>query len=208
MTAMLGKGGDALRCEWVRTLADGRAAVRDRSPACVLLDLDLPDGDGLDALDAVVGVAPALPVIVLTGRDDPRLGEEALRRGAQDYLDKGWTNQRLLTRAVRYAIERRAAEQELHATKHRFSTALEATLDSFGLFTAVRDGDGDLVDFTWEYVNAAGAATYGLEPGELVGRSMCEVAPAIRESGLFERYRQVAETGVALLLEAVPYSDL
>ena len=208
VTAMLGKGGDAFQCEWVRTLADACAAVRDRPPACVLLDLNLPDGDGLAALDAVVSAAPTLPVIVLTDRDDPVLGEKALRRGAQDYRDKDWTNQRPLSRAVRYAIERHAADRELRATKRRFSTALDATLDSFGLFTAVRDDVGQLVDFTWEYVNAAGAATYGLEPSELVGRRMGEVASAIGETGLFERYRQVTETGAALLLEAVPYSDL
>ena len=205
---ILGEDGDALRCEWVRTLAEGCAAVRERPPACVLLDLDLPDSRGLATLDAVVGVGAAAPVVVLTGRDDPELGEEALRRGAQDYLEEGWANPRPLRRAIRYAIERGAADREVRATKRRFSTALEAMLDSFALFTALRDDDGQLVDFTWDYVNAAGAATYGLEPGELVGRPMCEVAPAIRESGLFERYRQVAETGVALLLEAVPYSDL
>jgi diguanylate cyclase (GGDEF)-like protein/PAS domain S-box-containing protein len=164
----------------------------------VLLDLCLPDGDGLAALDAVVGVAPALPVIVLTGRYDPMLGDEALRRGAQDYLDKGWTNQRLLTRAVRYAIERRAAERELRATKHRLSTALEATLDGFGLFTAVRDGDGQLVDFLWEYVNAAGAATYGVEPGELVGRRMLDTTPGT----LFDDYRHMVQTGGPLVREA------
>ena len=106
VTAMLGKSADAFRCEWARTLADGCAKVRERPPACVLLDLDLTDGDGPAALDAVVSAAPALPVIVLTGRDDPVLGEDALRRGAQDYLDKGWTNQRLLTRAVRNAARR------------------------------------------------------------------------------------------------------
>ena len=95
----------------------------------------------------------------------------------------------------------------LGETRTRFSTALEAMLDGFGLFSAVRDAAGELVDFTWDYVNAAGAATYGRAPGDLLGRRMCEVAPGLCASGLFDEYRRVVETGAALTLDALPYSD-
>ncbi len=204
--AMLDEG--AFSCEWAPTLGEGCTVLRDRPPSCVLVDLGRPDADGLASLDEVVRVASEIPVIVLTGPDNVATGEVAVRHGAQDYLDKGWMDQRLLARSVRYAIERRAADRALGETSTRLSTALEAMLDGFGLFSAVRDADGELVDFTWDYVNAAGVATYGRSPGDLVGRRMCEVAPGIRESGLFDEYRRVAETGAALTLDALRYSDI
>ncbi|MGZ6266674.1 MAG: response regulator, partial [Candidatus Limnocylindrales bacterium] len=180
--AMLDEG--ALSCEWAPTLGEGCTVLRDRPPSCVLVDLGRPDADGLASLDEVVRVAPEIPVIVLTGPDNAATGGVAVRHGAQDHLDKGWMDQRLLARSVRYAIERRAADRALGETSTRLSTALEAMLDGFGVFSAVREADGELVDFTWDYVNAAGVATYGRAPGDLLGRRMCEVAPGIRESGL------------------------
>ena len=53
---------------------------------CVLLDLSLPDAEGLDAVQAVQGADPAVPVVVLTGTDDQELAVRALQAGAQDYL--------------------------------------------------------------------------------------------------------------------------
>ena len=72
----------------------------------VLLDLGLPDGQGLDTVRRVRRLAPEVPLIVLTGRDDDDAVAEAMREGAQDYLVKGQIENRALPRALRHAIER------------------------------------------------------------------------------------------------------
>jgi len=79
--------------------------------ACALLDLGLPDTTGLEAVRRLRERAPAIAVVVLTGRDDEQLGIEALGAGAQDYLVKGRVEPEVLARALRFAIERRRAER-------------------------------------------------------------------------------------------------
>jgi serine phosphatase RsbU (regulator of sigma subunit) len=89
------------------------AGALDQLPdgfACALLDLGLPDAAGIEGVERLRELAPALAVVVLTGRDDEQLGIEALGAGAQDYLVKGQVEPELLARAIRYAIERRRAE--------------------------------------------------------------------------------------------------
>ncbi len=76
----------------------------------VLLDLGLPDSQGLDTLRKVHAQAPAVPIVVLTGIDDETLAVQAMRQGAQDYLVKGDINSKTLQRVMRYAIERKQAE--------------------------------------------------------------------------------------------------
>src|SRR5687768_7972306 len=77
---------------------------------CALLDLNLPDAEGLDGLRRLRALAPDLAVLVLTGLDDERRGVEAVAAGAQDYLVRGSTSGVLLARSLRYAVERRRAE--------------------------------------------------------------------------------------------------
>jgi two-component sensor histidine kinase len=72
----------------------------------VLLDLSLPDGEGLDNVRRVHGCAPHIPLVVITGRDDDNTVAEAMAVGAQDYLVKGQIETRALPRALRHAIER------------------------------------------------------------------------------------------------------
>ena len=92
-----------------RTLGEATAAGLQRFD-CVLLDLNLPDAQGLQGLHELRARAPDLAVLVLTGLDDERRGIEAVGAGAQDYLIKGSTSGVLLARSLRYAVERRRAE--------------------------------------------------------------------------------------------------
>src|SRR5271166_5041528 len=78
----------------------------------VLLDLGLPDAQGIETLTLIQKASRSVPIVVLTGRDDERLAWEALRTGAQDYLVKGRTDSQLV-RAIRYAVERKQAEEEV-----------------------------------------------------------------------------------------------
>jgi signal transduction histidine kinase len=81
----------------------------------LLLDLSLPDSTGIDTVSAAQKTAKHIPIIVLTGNDDEQLGIEAVRNGVQDYLVKGQIPERLLVRAIGYAIERKQAEEALRA---------------------------------------------------------------------------------------------
>jgi serine phosphatase RsbU (regulator of sigma subunit) len=92
-----------------RSLAEARPLLGD--VGCVLLDLELPDSRGLAGVRALQQLAPGLAVVVLTGLSDEHLGETAVRAGAQDYLVKGQVDGLLLQRVVRYAVERRRAEE-------------------------------------------------------------------------------------------------
>ncbi len=80
---------------------------------CVLLDLGLPDAGGMEALRVLLEVSPGIAVIVLTGLTDEHRGTEAVAAGAQDYLVKGTIDGQLLTRAIRYAIERKRADESV-----------------------------------------------------------------------------------------------
>lgn len=92
----------------------------------VLADLSLPDSTGLDTLRALMGAAPDLPVVVLTGNDDDSQAIEALKHGAQDYLVKGRGDGFMLSRVVRYAIERKTAERALKEARDKAEAAARA----------------------------------------------------------------------------------
>lgn len=106
--------------------------------ACALLDLGLPDTVGLDAVRQIRERAPAVAVVVLTGRADEQLGIEALGSGAQDYLVKGEVEPEVIARAIRYAIERRRAElSEQELIEARFQARENARLERGLLPTAL-----------------------------------------------------------------------
>lgn len=79
----------------------------------VLLDLSLPDGYGMALLEQIQSANPRIPVIVLSGLNDQSVALQAVHAGAQDYLVKGRCHGDLLTRSIRYAIERKRAEERL-----------------------------------------------------------------------------------------------
>ena len=103
--------GMAVRC--AGSVAEGRREFAAGGANLILLDLGLPDSDGLATLDAMQLAAPGAPVVVLTGADDEAMAIEAVRRGAQDYLVKTEIDTRTLVRGIRYAIERHALQAEL-----------------------------------------------------------------------------------------------
>ena len=79
----------------------------------VLLDLSLPDSQGIETFVRIRGQAPGVPVVVLTGLDDETVAVRALHEGAQDYLVKGKLDSDVLVRSIRYALERHRLQVEL-----------------------------------------------------------------------------------------------
>jgi response regulator of citrate/malate metabolism len=102
---LLHEAGKGVTVQRARRLADARKLIS--GAACVLLDLGLPDSQGLDTLRWLLRQEPNVTVVVLTGVADEYLGEEAVRAGAQDYLVKGDVTGKMLHRVIRYAMERR-----------------------------------------------------------------------------------------------------
>ena len=98
----------------VESMHGAEQHLASHSVDIVLLDLGLPDAQGLEAVRRTRAAAPHTPLVILTGLDDERLTITALQEGAQDYLIKGEIDSRGLVRALRYAIERKALQVAAH----------------------------------------------------------------------------------------------
>jgi serine phosphatase RsbU (regulator of sigma subunit) len=101
---LIHEAGTGVVVQRARLLADAGRLIP--GAACVLLDLGLPDSQGLQGLGCLLDQEPDATIVVLTGLADEYLGEEAVRAGAQDYLVKGDVTGKLLHRVIRYAMER------------------------------------------------------------------------------------------------------
>lgn len=145
--------------EHTTTLKSSFEKLSDEGIDVVLLDLGLPDSYGLDTFTRMHERAPDAAVVVFTGVDDQELALEALRQGAQDYLVKGQVDGPILVRAIRYAIERKQAEEFLRESEEQHRTLLEAMPD----IVYKIDSEG-----YFKYVNPA-VSGLGYDPEDLIG---------------------------------------
>jgi signal transduction histidine kinase len=97
----------------VKRLQEALNELRQNSYDVILLDLTLPDSQGLSSLPVLIACDPSIPIVVLTNTNDEDLAIAAVRQGAQDYLVKRQVNVNVLVRAVCYAIERKQAFESL-----------------------------------------------------------------------------------------------
>ena len=136
---------------WAPSMEDGERHLDTSRPDCVLLDLNLPDADGMKALDRIARRDVTMPIVVLTGLNDAHFGISAVAAGAQDYLVKGRVEPETLHRALLYAVERKRAELtsvELHASELR---AMENSRLERGLLPSPLLLDRPGVDIVAEY---------------------------------------------------------
>lgn len=110
------------------------AKQRLQQDACfdvIVLDLSLPDSQGLTTLASMLSICEDIPVIVYTGNRNLEYAAQAVRLGAQDYLIKGSTNGALMARAIRYALERKAMQKSIEQLRLREQAdrELQALLD-------------------------------------------------------------------------------
>lgn len=110
---MLAEQRDRFDLVHVDRLSEALRRLRREPFHLVLLDLRLSDSHGLDTLRQVQAKSPSLPILVLSGLNDEGIALRAVQNGAQDYLVKGQANGDLLARAIRYAVERKRAEERL-----------------------------------------------------------------------------------------------
>jgi PAS domain S-box-containing protein len=157
----------------------------------ILLDLSLPEWQGLETYTEAKKLAGAIPIIVLTGSDDETLALEAVRAGAQDYVVKGQFDCRMLLRIIRYAIERKRAEEALREREEFFRLISENVQD----LIAVIDRDGRRL-----YNSPSYRATLG-DPAQLAGtNSFQEIHPEDRAT-VTEIFQQTLRTGVGRRVE-------
>jgi two-component system sensor histidine kinase UhpB len=106
------KKSETAQFELIHTqrLKSGLSLLEKEKFDLILLDLGLPDSEGLKSFKVTLKKNPTIPIIILTGLANEEIGIKSIKYGAQDYLVKGEFNGKLLVRAIQYAIERKKLE--------------------------------------------------------------------------------------------------
>ena len=106
--SMLDNQEDLFQLKIVESLKESLKILNESDFDIILLDLGLPDSHGFETFIQIYDRSPKIPIIIITGLEDEKLGVRAVKKGAQDYLIKGQINNQLLQRSIKYAIERQA----------------------------------------------------------------------------------------------------
>lgn len=179
---LAGELGEDIAVAIVETLADALAALAEEGWAVCVLDLGLPDSQGLDTLRAVAGVAGAVPVLVLSGDSRQETAIEALRLGAEDFIDKHAAPGILIARKVGHVVARQVLANQLRASRD----GLQAVLDNAADGIATIDQRGIVQSF-----NHAAESIFGWTSAEVIGRNVSMLMPAdlaARHDGFLARY--------------------
>jgi diguanylate cyclase (GGDEF)-like protein/PAS domain S-box-containing protein len=155
----------AFEVQWAQQLSEGLACLEKKSVAAVLLQLTLPDSRGIETFDKVFAAAPEIPILIL-GNVSETLAQQAVERGAQDYLLPDHLDSYSLPRALRNAIERKAVEDALYLEKER---AL-VTLNSIGDAVLSTDISGNIT-----YLNLVAETMTGWSRSEAIGKPLATV---------------------------------
>ena len=150
----------------VETMRDAEKHLAESAVDIILLDLGLPDTQGLESIRRARAVAPHVPLVVLTSLDDETMAAQALQAGVQDYLIKGQIDARGLLRALRYAVERKSMQEELFQETER----AQVTLNSIGDAVICTDISGNIT-----FLNLVAVRMTGWAQAEAAGRPMAEV---------------------------------
>ncbi|MCG8597805.1 MAG: EAL domain-containing protein [Kiloniellales bacterium] len=186
--------GSQFRTHKARNLESALNHLFGASVDIVLSDLSLPDASGLECIQLLTAAAPTVPIVVVTGAKDEETGLSALRAGAQDYIFKDDAKGSLLPRALRYAIERKQAEQRMIELAQQDSLTGLANRVQFRTFLdkavarAERQGRSVALMFVdldrFKMVND----THGQEVGDHVLKTVAErMTECLRKSDLAAR---------------------
>ncbi|MDD1721742.1 MAG: GAF domain-containing protein [Euryarchaeota archaeon] len=178
------------------TLSEGVKWCAEHAYDAVLLDLGLPDSQGLHTFTTLAAYTSDVPIIILTGLEDEVLALDLVRKGAQDYIAKDHVDRERVERAIRYAIERKQNDQALLAMQRQLeqqAQMLDRVLTSTNdvIFTS----DEEL---RYTYINTAGAQLVGQPPDAIVGKTLSELDFPPGSTAQAEAHiRRVFETGVS-----------
>lgn len=152
--------------EWVRQLSEGLECLSTKEIAAVLLELSLPDSQGIETFDKLLAAAPDVPILILGGNVAEDVAKRAVKHGAQDYLLPDHLDSYSLPRALRNAIERKAVEDALYVEKER----AVVTLNSIGDAVLCTDISGNIT-----YLNLVAETMTGWQRDEATGKPLAEV---------------------------------
>jgi diguanylate cyclase (GGDEF)-like protein/PAS domain S-box-containing protein len=164
-------GSRQIELTHVPCMRDAERHLAQHATDIIVLDLGLPDAQGLEAVQRGHAAAPRTPLVVLTGLDDESLAELALQAGAQEHLIKDQIDARALLRALRYAVERKTMGEALLAEKER----AQATLNCIGDAVACTDSSGNV-----SFLNLVAERLTGWSWPEAAGRPMVEVLRIVK----------------------------
>jgi diguanylate cyclase (GGDEF)-like protein/PAS domain S-box-containing protein len=173
--ALINSSDGQFRVEWVRRYSEGlerlasegnQVKQRTDGVAAILVDLFLPDSQGIETFDRLFRVAPHIPILVLSSPQDEDVAKVAVKRGAQDYLLKGRFDSYTLPKALRSMVERAAIADALFDEKER----AQVTLNSIGDAVMSSDIGGQVT-----YLNPVAERMTGWSLEEAVGHPLEEV---------------------------------
>ncbi len=157
---------DSFEVEWVQQLSEGLQRLKTKGIAAALIELDLPDSQGIATFDSLFTAAPDLPILILGGDTNEALAKEAVGRGAQDYILPSHLDSYSLSRALHNAIERKAVEDTLFVERER----AVVTLNSIGDAVLCTDISGNIT-----YLNLVAETMTGWCRKEAIGKPLAEV---------------------------------
>jgi two-component system, cell cycle sensor histidine kinase and response regulator CckA len=166
-------------------LRDALEFLRTRGFNAILLDLNLPDSEGMNTFLRARAEALHAPIVVLTGLADEEVAARAVREGAQDYLVKAEVDGPLLYRSIRYAVARHASDEAIRRSEALYRSLIEGSIQGVMIH----------VDGTIKLANAALASILGLERSEeLIGQPVWQfIAPQDRD--MAQAYQRARKEG-------------
>lgn len=203
---------DAGALRFAKRLDKAIEMVQEREPACILLDLVLPDAQDLEAVKAMLAVVPQVPIVVLSAHEDDEMAMHAVAEGAQDYLVKGTIGADQLARSIHFAMQRHKLDRPENSDVVLPVTVPRVpALDATG--TAVIDRDGTVV-----FAEPTVADMLGMTMGELVGVPLADIsypsdldafasAAATGGGELDLHFRHSSGTSMRIRVELSPLSD-
>ncbi len=161
--------------DWVASYDEGLAALRERRHDACLMDYHLGPRSGLDLLREAIAEGIQIPIIMLTGSEDPKVDLEATELGAADYLLKDNLDFVMLERVIRYSVQHAATLQALQKSHEHFRLLFERSLDAI----LISDDGGNFME-----VNGAACRLLGMSREELLQKKWSDLpARALNEQG-------------------------
>jgi diguanylate cyclase (GGDEF)-like protein/PAS domain S-box-containing protein len=193
--------GDPIAITWAQSIADARnkAEATSHPFSLIVTDLGLPDAQGMATIDAVLQLFPDLPVVVMTGLNDSDIGLNAVQRGCQDYVVKGFSDPFLLVRMLRYATQRHESEREIKESEERFRTLVQMSPDAIFIVT----------DSTIVFVNPAALTLFqGIRRQDLEGRDLQTVLAGPGRDAVLSHIRRAITDSTSCSAYETTLSDL
>ena len=156
-------------------LEDGVKHLINEDFDILLLDLNLPDSEGIETFNIINQNALDLPVIILTGLSDEEFAISSVGKGAQDYLVKGQTDSQLLAKSIKYSIERKHIEKELRSSEEKYRLMVEKIQSGVFLINS---------ENKLKYVNESMAKMLGYTVHEMLNRQISHFTDRKGESKL------------------------